>query len=113
MFDKLFARNRIDIEVLFALEWKRPDSLEVVIKKADGGYFAKVTSLDGNVVTQADDGIKLVEMVNEAVYDYLDIPAQYRAELGYFMPPQEVREQFRLNNIPAKYLNTKLGLVRA
>ncbi len=112
MFTRLFETKKIDADTLFALEWKRPDSLELIIKKSDNGYFAKVTSLEGNVVTQADDGIKLVEMVNEAVYDYLDIPVQYRAKLGYFLPSEKVREAFKLG-IPAKYLDKKIGLVKA
>jgi hypothetical protein len=112
MFGKIFSRNKVDADILFALKWKKPNTIQVIIKKTDQGYFAKVTSINGNVVTQADNGIKLVEMVNEAVYDFLDIPVQYRSELGYFMPPENVREEFKLG-IPAKYLNTTIGLVTA
>lgn len=109
MFKKLLGYDRVDPDVLFALEWKRPDSIKVLIKKTDNGYFAKVVSLDGNVVTQAGTGIKLVEMVNDAIYDYLEIPVQYRDKLGYFMPPEELREQLAAE-IPDRYLNRQIGL---
>lgn len=112
MFSKLFNKNRIDPDLLFALEWKRPDKVEVLIKKSGNGYFAKVVSLDGNVVTQAETGVKLVEMVNDAIYEYLDIPVQYRERLGYFLPPEALREEFQAE-IPQQYLNRKIGLVKA
>lgn len=109
MLEKIFGRNKVDTDTLFALRWKKPNTIKVIIKKSDNGYFAKVTSLEGNVVTQASDGMKLVELVNEAVYDFLDIPVQYRAKLGFFMPPDDIKEAFKLD-IPARYLGTPIGL---
>ena len=112
MFDSLLGRNRVDPDVLFALKWKKPSEIKVFIQKSDLGYFAKVTNIEGNLVTQAKGGMELVEMVNEAVYDFLDIPVQYRAELGFFMPPEDVREEFQLA-IPKKYLGKEIGLATA
>ena len=112
MLDKLFGDKRVDQETLFALEWKKPESIHVLIKKSDTGYFAKVTNLDGNVVTQADNAVQLVEMVNEAVYDFLDIPVQYREKLGYFMPPKDVRDELSMG-IPDAYLNKEMSLQKA
>lgn len=112
MLDKIMGRKKVDPDVLFALKWKKPSTIKVFIKYTNGSYFAKVTNLEGNVVTQAESGMDLVEMVNEAVYDYLEIPSQYRAELGYFMPPEEFRNKFNLE-IPKQYLNKEIGLVTA
>lgn len=112
MLQKLVSRKTVDPDVLFALKWKKPDTLQVYIQRTDEGYFAKVTNLEGNVVTQAQTGLELFEMVNDAVYTYLEIPEQYRETLGYFMPPANVREQFKIE-IPKKYLNKNLGLVTA
>jgi predicted RNase H-like HicB family nuclease len=109
---KLFANNRYDPEEAFALRWKKPDELSVLIKKSDLGYFAKVTSFDGNVVTQAKTGRELVEMVNDAIYEYLSIPEIYRQEWGYFLPPESVREELKIE-IPKKYLDKELELVRS
>jgi predicted RNase H-like HicB family nuclease len=108
----LFARRKFDQDEFFALQWKRPDNIQVFINRAEeGGYFAKIVSLAGNVVTEADTGQALVEMVNEAMYDYLDIPPIYRPQMGLFMPSEEVREEIKAE-IPAKYLNTNIGLAR-
>lgn len=108
----LFNHQKFDQDELFALRWKKPDGIEVFIKKSDNGYFAKVTSLSGNVVTQAKTGQELIEMVNDAVFAYLDIPKIYREYYGYFLPPENVREELKAE-IPKKYLNKKLGLVKA
>jgi len=106
-------KSQVDQEVLFALSWKVPDSLDIVINESDGSYFAKITSFaNDNVVTQANTGLELVEMVNEALYDYLEVPSQYRRELGFFLPSPEQREELKIK-IPKKYLNKKVGLVKA
>lgn len=112
MFSNLFQKKHVDQDVLFALKWKKPQTIEVMIRKTDDGYFAKVVNLDGNVVTQAKTGLELFEMVNDAIYEYLEIPYQYRESLGYFMPPEDVRDQFKIE-IPKKYLNKNVGLVTA
>ncbi len=110
---RFIKRHNFDDEVYRALLWKRPDDLQVFIRKSDGGYFAKLVNFkNDNVVTQAKTGEKLVEMVNEALYDYLDIPDVYRATMGYFMPSEEVRDEIKVQ-IPAKYLDKKLHLVKA
>jgi len=51
-------------------------------------------------------------MVNAAMYDYLDIPEVYRDEMGYFLPPENVREEMKLK-IPNKYLDKTTRLVKA
>jgi hypothetical protein len=109
----LFGRERFDPEIFRALLWKKPDHIQVLIRKSDDGYFAKLVNFsDDNVVTEADNGQELVEMVNEALYDYLDIPEIYRAEMGYFLPPEGVREEMKIE-IPNKYLDQTLELVKA
>lgn len=112
MFNALFGR-KFDQDEYQALLWKRPDSIEVLIKESDEGYFAKLTNFtEDNVVTEAKTGQELVIMVNEAMYDYLGIPDMYRASMGYFMPSEEDRAQIKAK-IPAKYLNKTLSLARS
>lgn len=107
MLQNPFTRTdkRVDQDVLFALQWKKPKSIEVFIEKSDHGYFAKVTSFNkDNVVTEARTGQELFEMVNDAIYEYLDIPVQYRELLGAYLPPENVRQELSVK-IPSKYLN--------
>lgn len=108
-----FSRQRFDPEEFRALLWKAPDNIEVFIKKDDDGYFAKLTNFkDDNVITQADTGQELIDMVNSAMYDYLEIPEVYRDEMGYFLPPEKVREEMKIV-IPNKYLGKTTRLVKA
>ncbi len=108
-----FSKQRFDPEVYRALLWKRPDSIQVYIKRTDDGYFAKLVNFkEDNVITQAKTGEELVAMVNEAMYDFLEIPAIYRPQLGYFLPDEAMREEIRAH-IPAKYLNRKLSLAKS
>lgn len=110
---KFLKSQKFDHDVYRALLWKKPDSIEVVIKKSGKGYFAKLTNFaHDNVVTEASTGQELVEMVNIAMYDYLDIPEVYRDKLGYFLPPEEVREEMKIE-IPRKYLEKNLSLIKA
>lgn len=109
----IFSRQQFDDEVYRALLWKKPDEIQVFINKSDGYYFAKLMNFkDDNVVTEARTGQELVEMVNEALYDYLDIPEVYRVRMGYFMPSEEAREEMKIQ-IPKKYLGKTLELVKA
>lgn len=109
----LLFGSKLDEEELFALSWKIPEKLEIEIKESDGMYVAKITSYkDDNVVTQAKTGQQLVKMVNDALYSYLDIPGKYKDDIGFFMPPKDVREELKYE-VPKKYLNRKIGLARA
>jgi len=108
------GNQKYDPEVYRALLWKKPDQIEVYIKKSDDGdgYFAKLVNFKkDNVVTQAATGQELIDMVNAAMYDYLDIPAIYRDEMGYFLPPEKVRDEMKLQ-IPKKYLDKSFSLVK-
>lgn len=108
----LFGR-KLDQEEMFALSWRIPAKLEIEIKETDGMYFAKITSFtEDNVVTQASTGQELVEMVNDALYSYLNIPGEYKESIGFFMPPEEVRKELKFK-VPKKYLNRKIGLARS
>ncbi len=107
------SRSKYDPIEFRALLWKKPDGIEVVIKQADDGYFAQLTNFkEDNVITQAHTGRELIGMVNSAMYDFLDIPEVYRDEMGYFLPPEDVREEMKLE-IPKKFLNKKFSLIKA
>jgi hypothetical protein len=112
MLKKLF-KQKFDADEYRALLWKRPDEISVLIKKSDEGYFAKLVNFSNdNIITEAGTGQKLVEMVNEAMYDYLNIPEVYRQEMGYFVPPENVRLEMSID-IPNKFLNKTLLMQKA
>jgi len=70
------------IEYIMAM----PSKLEVEIHKAEeGGFWAKIKNLPG-CYTQAENFIELIQMVNDSVFTYFDIPLKYRRRLGYYIP---------------------------
>ncbi len=89
MFRKLlqYFRRKKDIpEVLEANVNKMPKELHVLIQKTPNGFYAiKIKNLSG-CVTQARNPQELVEMVNDAVYTYFDIPEKYQAKVGIYCP---------------------------
>lgn len=100
-------RKKIIPEVLIAYKGRFPEKLEVSIKPSqDKGYVIYVENLPG-CVTQAEMGQKIFEMVNDAVYTYLQIPEDYQPFMPAFFPPESVRKEFSIN-IPAKYLKENI-----
>ena len=89
-----FRKKEILPEVLQAINWKLPDSLEVEIKESKGGgFYAVVKNLPG-CITQADSGQELYEMVNDAVYTYFQIPREYAPYVRSYIPSEEIRKKF-------------------
>ena len=71
---------------------KLPARVNVRIESEDGGFWAKITTLDGklsNCYTQADTISELVEMINDAVKTHFDIPEEIREEVGFYVPVPE------------------------
>lgn len=68
-----------------------PSRITVNIRKTEEGLYAQVIELE-NCYTQADNFVELIEMVNDAVFSYLDIPEEYREKLGYYAPAKLIEE---------------------
>ena len=63
-----------------------PRTLAVDIYRAEeGGFWAKVKSLPG-CNTQGEDFIDLVDMINDAIFTYFDVPQKMRSVLGRYIP---------------------------
>ncbi len=104
-------RKKVVPEVKIALVGKFPDNLDVKIGLSrDGGYFAEIRNLPG-CITQAQNGKELFEMVNDAVYTYLDVPTEYVPFVPTFFPSEEIRKAFDIK-IPEKYLKEELKFAR-
>jgi len=68
-----------------------PSKITVHIQKTEEGLYAKILELP-NCNTQADNFVELIDMVNDAVFSYLDIPEKYQGKLGYYAPAKLVEE---------------------
>ncbi len=63
-----------------------PPHIEVEVHRADeGGFWAKVKTFPG-VFAQGEDILDLIEMVNAAIYDYLEVPSRLRKLLARYEP---------------------------
>ena len=70
-----------------------PDQLTLEIHKTEEGLWAKVKELP-NCYTQGKSFFELIEMVNDAIYVYLDIPKKIRKEVGVYLP-KEIFEEIK------------------
>ena len=70
-----------------------PSQLTLEIHKSDDGFWAKVKELP-HCYTQAKDFPGLIEMVNDAIYTYLEIPDKFRKAVGFYVP-KEICEEIR------------------
>ena len=104
-------RTRVIPEALIAYKGRFPEELEVSIKPSqDRGYIIYVKNLPG-CITQAETGQEIFEMVNDAVYTYLQIPESYQLYMPAFFPSESERKEFNIN-IPAKYLRENIVFQR-
>ena len=106
-----FKKEEIVQEVLIAYKWRFPKELEVSLQSSkDGGYIANVKDFPG-CITQAENSQEVFEMVNDAVYTYLQIPSRYQPYMPTFFPPEELRKQLDIK-IPEKFLKNSFVMQR-
>lgn len=69
-----------------------PQKITVKVNKSDdGGLWANVKELP-HCYSQARNFPELIEMLNDAIYTYLEIPTKFMKELGYYLPKEIVEE---------------------
>ena len=110
MFNFWFKKIRTDKKI--ELQKKFPDTLLVEIEPFDDGegYYIQVKNLEGcNTSTRSKDSKELFEMINDAVYTYLEVPEEYQLFMPTYLPLENVRKEFE-EGIPADFLNKTLML---
>ncbi|MDP2741745.1 MAG: type II toxin-antitoxin system HicB family antitoxin [bacterium] len=68
-----------------------PNQLTLDIHKTEEGFWAKVKELP-HCYTQAKDFFELIEMINDSIYTYLDIPDKFRKLVGFYLPKEMCNE---------------------
>jgi predicted RNase H-like HicB family nuclease len=69
-----------------------PSEIRVHIRRSqDGGFVAEIITYSG-CFTQADNFTSLMEMVNDAIYSYFEIPKRYLAHMPKYIPPTELAQ---------------------
>ena len=63
-----------------------PRILNVNVNRAEeDGYWAEIKEMPG-CYTQADNFYDLIEMINDAIFTYFDVPKKIRKSLGQYIP---------------------------
>ena len=73
-----------------------PRQIAVRVRRSeDGGFVATVTSLSG-LHTEGDTFSELIDMVNDALYTYHDIPEKLRSFVPTYVPPFSMAQELGL-----------------
>ena len=71
-----------------------PPEIEVRIRRSeDGGFIAETLTFPG-VITEADTFSELIEMINDAVMSYFEVPGKYAPFVANYIPPLEMAQAF-------------------
>ncbi|MDP3999253.1 MAG: type II toxin-antitoxin system HicB family antitoxin [bacterium] len=91
--------TKIDKEKIKDLRSKFSARISVKISRSeDGGFVAQILSFPG-CLTQGDTLSELVEMVNDCVKTYLNVPQKFFQYMPTYLPPVSVAHQ--LDAFPA------------
>lgn len=88
---------------------KLPEKITVTVSQSDDGFFAEIQELH-NCFTQADTQSELIEMVNDAIFTYLEIPAEAADRIGVVYLPEALKEELLRRHIQAACANLTADL---
>ena len=72
-------------EKIMKLRAQFPQRLNISVHCCEeGGFAAKINNLPG-CITEGDTFIELIEMINDCVYTYFDIPLKYYAHMPAYI----------------------------
>lgn len=102
--------SRSDIKKIEELRSFFPAEVEVSVRRsADGGFYAEVLTFP-RVVTEADTFSGLVEMVNDAILIYFEIPEKYSSFVPNYLPSLQVAQKFGIFPVIEMEKNLKMRL---
>lgn len=88
-----------------------PKEIAVRIHRSeDGGFFAEILTFPG-VVTEANTFSELIEMINDAVISYFEVPEKYAPFVANYLPPIELAQTIGIFPILNKESELKMQLV--
>lgn len=77
-----------------------PKIITVLTKRTDDGLVAEVKEFP-HCYTQADNIPELIEMINDAVFTYLEIPDEYVKQLGIVYLPEKFSAELQGSRMQA------------
>lgn len=74
-----------------------PGELPVSIRcSEEGGFYAEVRIVEEVITTQGETLSELIEMINDAVYTYFEVPRKYLSVMPAYVPPVETAQDLKL-----------------
>lgn len=90
------------------LRSKFPQSINVKVSRSeDGGFVAEILTIPG-CVTEGDTLSELVEMVNDCVKTYFNVPKKFFQYIPTYLPPVSVAQ--KLDVFPAPKRSTEVEM---
>ncbi len=98
-----------DIKEINRLRSLFPKLVKVQVDRSnDGGFCAEVKTFPG-CFTEANTFSELIEMVNDAVNTYLDIPRKFQPYTPTYIPPVDVAK--KLDIFPVREKSSSIEFV--
>lgn len=95
---KLTAKDKKKIRELRSFY---PDIVKVKVSiSKEGGFIAEIFPFDCG--TQAETFSELIEMVNDAIKTYLEVPRKLVKFMPTYIPPVEEAQRFSVYPLPAR-----------
>ena len=70
-----------------------PEKITVGVRRSeDGGFYAEILLCPG-CFTEGDTFSELIEMVNDAMMTYLEVPERYISFMPNYLPPLSVAQE--------------------
>jgi predicted RNase H-like HicB family nuclease len=83
--------NSKTIKEIKKLRVQFPSEINVLIRRSDDGrYCAEIITFEG-CFTEGDTILELIDMVNDAVRAYLDVPIEYLPFMPVYLPKDRVK----------------------
>ena len=99
-----------EIKKILALRALFPRTLSVAIMRSDdAGFSAHISNLPG-CHTQAETLSELVEMLNDCVRTYLEVPAKYISYMPNYLPEVAVAQKFDMFPVARAHGTVQLTL---
>lgn len=106
----MVSLSQEDVKEINRLRSLFPAEVEVQVRRSeDGGFVAEILTFPG-VITEADTFAELIEMVNDAVMSYFEVPEKYASFVANYIPSIEIAQQFGVFPIVEGQKNLKLQL---
>ncbi|MEK7576604.1 MAG: hypothetical protein AAB482_02820 [Patescibacteria group bacterium] len=71
-----------------------PAEILAKVSHAEEGGFSAEVHIDNNVLyTDAETISELIDMINDAVRTYFEIPSEFTSQMGEYIPPLETLQQ--------------------